>query len=26
MTLDGFRWRVTKVEMPPLKTLIPSGN
>lgn len=26
MSLDGFRWRVTKVEMPPLKTLIPSGN
>lgn len=26
MTLKGFRWRVTSVALPPLKTLVPQVN
>lgn len=26
MTLEGIRWRVTDVELPPLKSIVPSVN
>ena len=26
MTLDGFRWRITRVALPPLKSMVPSVN
>ncbi|MEM7400233.1 MAG: DUF2939 domain-containing protein [Pseudomonadota bacterium] len=26
MTLDGLRWRVTHVELPPLESIVPSVN